>query len=187
MIIHISGASGSGKTTMGNNIKKKYKNKIIVKDLDDLFLEFMNEKGYNWNKKFNPKIYQKYINDFINKQHKPIIFVGLNMDMWHNPEHYYDVKADYKFYIDMDIETIFKQKCERFIRKIFGERINDFLENVISNEKETMKRISEMMKKYECSFNAIKKINKKRNKDYKKMGYNFMNQKNIYQKIFNIL
>jgi len=43
-----------------------------------------------------------------------------------------------------------------------------FLENVISNEKETMKRISEMIKKYECSFNAIKKINKKRNKDYKK-------------------
>ena len=40
MIIHISGAPGSGKTTLGEELQKhfqKYKSKIIVKDLDDLF------------------------------------------------------------------------------------------------------------------------------------------------------
>jgi uridine kinase len=37
MIIHISGAPGSGKTTIELKLKKYYKTKVIVKDLDDLF------------------------------------------------------------------------------------------------------------------------------------------------------
>jgi len=36
LIIHISGASGSGKTTLGNKLKEQFKNKIVVKDLDNL-------------------------------------------------------------------------------------------------------------------------------------------------------
>jgi ABC-type lipoprotein export system ATPase subunit len=35
LIIHISGASGSGKTTLGNKLKEQFKNKILMKDLDD--------------------------------------------------------------------------------------------------------------------------------------------------------
>ena len=35
---HIAGPTGSGKTTIGNAIKNKYPY-ILVKDLDDLFLE----------------------------------------------------------------------------------------------------------------------------------------------------
>ena len=41
MIIHISGPSGAGKTTLGKKLKAYYKNKIIVKDLDDLRVEFI--------------------------------------------------------------------------------------------------------------------------------------------------
>ena len=41
MIIHISGPSGSGKTTLGNKLKNEFKNKIVVKDLDDLRDEFI--------------------------------------------------------------------------------------------------------------------------------------------------
>lgn len=33
MIIHISGLSGSGKTYLGNKLKEKFGNKIVVKDL----------------------------------------------------------------------------------------------------------------------------------------------------------
>lgn len=35
-IIVISGVAGSGKTTLGNKLERKYSNKIIVKDIDDL-------------------------------------------------------------------------------------------------------------------------------------------------------
>ena len=66
MIIHISGAPGSGKTTIGLKLKKYYKTKVIVKDLDDLFAEFMK---LNTNK-FSSKNYQKFIDDFINKHNK---------------------------------------------------------------------------------------------------------------------
>ena len=44
LIIHISGAQGSGKTTLGEKLKEIYGNEIYVKDLDDLFGEFLRKK-----------------------------------------------------------------------------------------------------------------------------------------------
>ena len=41
IIIHICGPSGSGKTTLGTKLKDKFKNKIVVKDIDDLRVEFI--------------------------------------------------------------------------------------------------------------------------------------------------
>ena len=79
-IIHISGVSGAGKTTLGNKLKEQFKNKIVVKDIDDLRTEFI--KKYYDNKKFDiidKEEYQIYINNFIKKHSsKPLIFVGLN-------------------------------------------------------------------------------------------------------------
>lgn len=79
-IVHISGASGSGKTFLGNRLKEQYRNKIIVQDLDDLRDKFI--KIFYGNKKWtyiNEREYQNYINAFIDKQNKPIIFVGLHL------------------------------------------------------------------------------------------------------------
>ena len=58
MIIHISGAPGSGKTTIGLYLKKHYKTKVIVKDLDDLLNidgveEFNNKSTRSPKDKFN--------------------------------------------------------------------------------------------------------------------------------------
>ena len=82
LIIHISGASGSGKTTLGNKLKEHFKSKIIVKDLDELldehFIDYFGKKSSHNIGDLNEKAYQKYIDDYINKQKKPIIFVGLN-------------------------------------------------------------------------------------------------------------
>lgn len=41
LIIHISGALGSGKTTLGDKLKEQFKSKIVVKDLDNLRDEFI--------------------------------------------------------------------------------------------------------------------------------------------------
>ena len=132
MIIHISGSSGSGKTTLGNKIKNRLGDKVIVKDLDDLLFEFvmMKEKSKqrtstilkNWKND-----YQKYIDEFIEKQKKPIIFVGLNTDLgslgFRNnkltpPKAFYNVYADYIFYIDLPLEQILQQKFFRQTQKI---------------------------------------------------------------------
>ena len=57
MIIHICGPIASGKSTLANELKQKYKNKITVMDLDDLLNKFVKKH------KFTIKSYQQYIYD----------------------------------------------------------------------------------------------------------------------------
>ena len=80
IIIHISGATGSGKTTLGNKLKKQFGKKITVKDIDKLRRDFIKE--YYGDTKFDiiDKVeYQKYIDNFCKKHSlKPLIFLGLN-------------------------------------------------------------------------------------------------------------
>lgn len=116
MIIHISGAPGSGKTTLGIKLKAYYKSKIIAKDLDDLFAEYMKP-----NTIFNSKKYQKFIYDFIKNITKPItkpvIFVGLNSDPISKGSVFYDIKATHKFFIDLPIDINLQR---HFIRELDG-------------------------------------------------------------------
>jgi len=49
IIIHICGASGSGKTFLGNQLKEKFGKKIVVKDLDELRDEHI-KKTYDTSK-----------------------------------------------------------------------------------------------------------------------------------------
>ena len=50
LIIHITGPMGSGKSFIGDKLKKQFGNKIVVKDIDELVAEF--EKLYYGDKKF---------------------------------------------------------------------------------------------------------------------------------------
>jgi adenylate kinase family enzyme len=78
MIIHVSGPSGVGKTTLGGALKEQFKNKITVKDTDDLREEFIKERYDKRPKLFDKKAYQEYIDDWITKNStKPIVLVGL--------------------------------------------------------------------------------------------------------------
>jgi pantothenate kinase-related protein Tda10 len=48
IIIHVAGSSGAGKTTLGLKLKNIYKDKIILKDLDDLrddFIKYHSDKN----------------------------------------------------------------------------------------------------------------------------------------------
>ena len=190
MIIHISGPSGSGKTTLGNKLKNEFKNKIVVKDLDDLRDEFI--KSYYGKKKWtfiNVTKYQKYINDYIKKHSKkPLIFVGLNDNtrFGKNKELYYNVHSDYNFYIDIDDKIIIEQKCERFILKFLPEILKHEKKDITENNEFFIKQITKELKE-ECSLKKTIQINKKWNKDYKNQGYEFMTRETIYKKICKLL
>ena len=190
MIIHISGPSGAGKTTLGNKLKKKFGSKIVVKDLDELKDEFI--KSYYGEKRWtfiNVREYQKYINNYINKhKKKPIIFVGLNDNtlFGRNKELYYNVHSNYNFYIDIDDNIIVEQKCERFILKILPDILKDEKKNIIENNEYFIKQLKKILKD-ECFCKDIKKKNKKWAKDYKKMKYKFMNRNDIYKEVCKIL
>lgn len=195
MIIHISGPSGSGKTTLGNKLKKKLGKKIIVKDLDDLLFEFvmMKEKSKertstilkNWKKE-----YQQFIDDFIEKQKKPIIFVGLNTDLgslgFRNkklkpPKAFYNIYSDYNFYIDLPLEQILQQKFYRQTIKICNDKERLF-EKWLDNPNKTQDKLN-----YDINLNLWKKETEKWNKLYKTKKYKFMKRNDIFKTICKII
>ena len=188
LIIHISGASGSGKTTLGNKLKEHFKSKIVVKDLDILRDEHI-KKTYDTSKGWSVDEvkYQKFIDDFINKQKKPIIFVGLNDNILGTKNIYYNVHSQYNFYIDIDDKIILKQKCIRFITDDLPSHLdNQVINDIMNNNEFFIKQITNLIKR-ECSMKEMVKLNKKWKKDYKKQGYTFMSRENIYKSVVKIL
>lgn len=186
LIIHISGASGSGKTTLGNKLKEHFKSKIVVKDLDNLRDEHIN-KTYDTSKGWSVDEvkYQKFINDYISKQKKPIIFVGLNDNHLGTKKMYYNTHSQYNFYIDIDDMIIVKQKCLRMLTE------------EIPNDKYAMKDLVENNEKFirgmkfaidgACNLKKITKQNNKWKKDYEKQGYKVMSRENIFKSVVKIL
>jgi uridine kinase len=187
LIIHISGASGSGKTTLGNKLKEHFKSKIVVKDLDILRDEFIKE--FYSNKKWtyiDENKYQSYINDYINKQKKPIIFVGLNDNTVYgkNKNLYYNVHSHHNYYIEIDDMIIVKQKCIRLLNDIQTDKLA--MEDLVKNNEKFVKKFIEAIK-IECSAKHTIKQNNKWKKDYEKQNYKFMSRENIYKSVVKIL
>ena len=187
LIIHISGASGSGKTTLGNKLKEHFKSKIVVKDLDILIDEFIKE--FYTNKKWtyiDENEYQLYINDYVNKQKKPIIFVGLNDNTIYgkNKNLYYNVHSQHNYYIEIDDMIIVKQKCIRLLNDIQTDKMA--MEDLVKNNEKFVKKFTEAIK-IECSAKQTIKQNNKWEKDYEKQGYKFMSRENIYKSVVKIL
>lgn len=187
-IIHISGPSGAGKTTLGNKLKYKYDNKIIVKDIDDLRHDFIKIEYPKFKiDKWNAEKYQSFIDNFIKKNSKkPIVFVGLNHMPWWNKRLYYDMHPEHKFYIKLDTKTVFKQKCGRFIEDVFIKNKEQMLNDIVNDEKTTVKHISNSYKN-ECSYEKTKKMNEIWNNDYKLQGYKFLTRDQIFDNICDIL
>jgi adenylate kinase family enzyme len=187
IIIHISGASGSGKTFLGNQLKEQFGKKIIVKDLDDLRDEFI--KIFYGDKKWtyiNEKEYQNCIDTFINKQKKPIVFVGLNDNTIYgkNKNLYYDLHSHYNYYIDIDDMIILKQKCLRFFEDIKNDKYA--MNDLVNNNEYFLKQVSYAIKR-ECRAKETIKMNNKWKKDYLKQGYKLMTRENILKNVSNIL
>ena len=161
IIIHISGASGSGKTFLGNQLKEQFGKKIIVKDLDDLrdaFIKiFYGDKKWTY---INEKEYQNCIDTFINKQKKPIVFVGLNDNTIYgkNKNLYYDLHSHYNYYIDIDDMIIVKQKCIRLLDDIQQDEMA--MKDLIENNQLFVKMFSQAIKR-ECSAKETIQMNNK--------------------------
>ncbi len=186
IIVHISGASGSGKTFLGNRLKENINNNYIIKDLDELRDEFINK--FYGNKKWtyiNEKEYQQYINNFINKQNKSIVFVGLNDNTIYgkNKKLYYNLYSQYNYYIEIDNITLIKQKCLRLLNNIQYDKFA--INELINNNEMFIKKLSQGIKK-ECNIKENIKLNTKWKKYYMKQGYNLMSRENIYTNVIKL-
>ena len=188
-IIHISGASGSGKTFLGNQLKEQFGKKIIVKDLDDLRDEFI--KIFYGDKKWtyiNEKEYQNFIDTFIDKQKKPLIFVGLNDSYYTNygetKNLYFNLHSKYNYCIDIDDMIILKQKCLRTLNEIQNDKMA--IHDLVNNNERFIKMVVSTIKT-RCNAKENTRINNKWKKDYEKQGYKLMTRENILKNVSKIL
>jgi len=179
ILIHVTGFTGSGKTTLGSELNKKYENKIYVKDFDDLYGEFTNQTEII--------DYQIYMNKFIDEHNdKPLILVGLDADLClgpiENPKmNGYNIDTKYKFYIDIDIETNLQQWFYRQIEKLYNRK-KWFYENWLKDNKSIQNklfRFVDLNERKETSFHC--------DELYKSKGYKFMSYNEIMKEIMNIL
>jgi adenylate kinase family enzyme len=186
LIIHISGSSGSGKTTLGNKLQEKFGNKIIVKDLDNLRDEHI-KKTYDTSKgwSIDEIKYQKFIDDFIDKQNKPIIFVGLNDNRLGIKKIYYNTHSQHNFYIDINDKILLKQKCLRMLTEEIPNDKNA-MKDLIENNQTFIKGMKFAIDGA-CNLEKIIKENNKFKKDYKKQGYTFLSKEDIFKKVSKIL
>jgi len=185
MIIHISGSPGSGKTTIGKKLKQHFKSKVVVKDLDDLFSEYMESNTT----KFNPKKYQKYIDNFIETNHKkPIILVGLNQE--HLTKTLYDVYADHKFFINLPTEINLRRHFDREF-----DNWLDWMENrdhtilfnqLLDDEKEVINGLTNSLKRA-LAISKQEKFITSFYKIYEKEEYEFMTDKQIFNKVLKLI
>jgi translation elongation factor EF-G len=183
LIIHISGSPGVGKTSLGNKIQEHYHDKIVVTDIDKLLRAFMTTDYKD--KHFDKNKYQKVLDEYILKQTKPLVLVGMNIMVWNDPKKYYNVHSEYNFCIDATNQKIFKQRCARFLNKTI-EKKETLFDKMIKYENKTILKLQKKIKE-ECGYNNIKKFNDKLHSDYKKQGYIFLSQSDIYDEVLKII
>lgn len=133
-IIHIAGAQGSGKTTIGRQIIAHFGQTVHVVDLDDL--RVMNDQT----------IFQKYVDQFISEHNdKPLIITGLSAEMClgvmdDTDQTFVTINTPYRYYIDMDNDMIIKQRFFRQIDKLSTRREQLFSE-WLSNADQTQEKL----------------------------------------------
>ena len=188
MIIHIAGTSGSGKSTIGFKLYKKFKNKVTVYDLDLVLTQYIIDnkikiiKGETY-ERINKNKYQKYIDSLLINKKKHIILVGYNnIQIKKNTYDIFNVYPDHKFYIKIDDEQIIKQKCQRLIN-IVSKEIST---NLINNNKNIIEYMINNFEK-SCDLALVKTIIKNDDNYYKKLKYKFMTPEKLYNKVVTLL
>lgn len=122
IVVHVSGSPGSGKTTLGEWITKKYGKFIAVKDTDEFIQRGDDEDKRLQNFTEGSKEYMdrlrsikdRGIHDFVKENPtKHIVFVGLMDHFGLKP--FYDMKeANVKFFIDIKNADLLRQYYTRF-------------------------------------------------------------------------
>jgi ABC-type dipeptide/oligopeptide/nickel transport system ATPase component len=115
MIIHISGESGAGKSTMMDELTRVVPTNYILKDFD-VMLDNFSSVG-----QFNQGDFQKYLDKFFS-EYRNVVLVGMNVRPagWFNSVKVvrgmaiYHIPADQKYFIDAP--NLDKQYMDREIK-----------------------------------------------------------------------
>ena len=142
--MHINGFPGSGKTTLGNKLKEKFKHLIIVKDLDD-FLP-INKSTIE-----SKKIVENKIQKFINRNDDKIIILIGTVCNNANDEEYPIIDAKYLIWYDVPLNVATERALNRQIDWLHNNR-KEFI-------KMTIRMTSDQCDEYlSCYYNYHQRI-----------------------------
>ncbi len=175
---HIAGPSGSGKTTLGEKIKKKFPF-VVIKDLDEFYRPYL-DKGNNLSVINLKDRLKKDIVKFLKENHNStIIFTGSNTITQSNDFSdaiYYNIEAEHKFFIDIDLEVVLKRRFDRHIKYMLDNLDHYF---------EKGKRKGKLIIDFELWKRKIEAPYKSRY--YEKHNYVLLDNKEIYKRINKVL
>lgn len=167
LIIHVTGAQGSGKTTLGSNLKSEFGSKIHVIDLDDLHGEFNSQSVIT--------DYQNYIDKYIlDHSDKPLIIVGLDAEKClgeGKSNNIYDMHTSNLIYIKIDQDTHLRDWFYRQTSKLC-DRKEQLYDNWKKNKDDGQKKLFRLI-----DLNFREANNLECDKLYKERGYKFMSRK----------
>lgn len=138
MIVHLSGAPGSGKTTIAQRVQKPG---WIIHDLDDLNRQFIEGNNLLKLTRTNPKqvvsLYQDHIVELVRSARQAgtsILFVGINSGLLGSPPgtHLVKLYADYKVFLNVDIAL----NAQRWIQRDMPEVLDMFVNSLKDDIKE---------------------------------------------------
>lgn len=181
-VIHIAGASGSGKTTLGNRLKSSFNDRIVVKDLDDLRAAFIAERhdGEPF-ANFDREAYQDYIDAYVqSNKFKPLVFVGLNEMPWWHPNHFYDLHATHKYYIDLPDVTVLRQKCQRLLLNLANSEQD--MQFLVDHNAKFIANVTNAVKD-ECDLEKVVADSQRLASAFRAQGYQFATADDIFNKI----
>jgi hypothetical protein len=192
MIIHVSGAPASGKTILGKKIQIYFQecgSNVIVKDLDNVLMTY--KKTSMKTNEWNSNKYQEYLDKLLLKYkntNKVIVLVGLNKDMGQS-NIFYNINADYKFYIKIPIKKHLEQAHTRELSNWLNwmqTRDHKILFNqILGNEKQVIKDLTQSLSK-NLSLSKLKKEILIFDKLYETKKYIFLTSNKIYDKIIKL-
>lgn len=172
---------------MGKKLKEAFKGKIVVKDLDELRDEFIarHYQGRSW-KYIDSTRYQQYIDDYVARQKKPIVFVGLNDNTVYGRDKklYYDVHATHTYYLDVEERDLLRQKCTRLLRDI--QEDEGAMSDLMHNNAVFIKKFTDAIRS-ECDAKKNKEMNERWKRDYDKQGYRIMNRERVCASVSRVL
>lgn len=117
-VVHISGAPGSGKTTLGNQLKAMFSKGIVVFDTDE-FIQHHNAAGRrllrisHWPAARYNAVWRRLLKDAVDEfldahEGKIVVFVGMTDNFAANGE-IYDMQADVRFVLDVPLWLILRR------------------------------------------------------------------------------
>lgn len=185
--IHIVDLFGIERNKLIEKLEDLYDDKINIKKIDELRQEFITEHYEKKNKKIlkiDKKAYQKYIDNYINKQKKLVIIIGGNMELEKDKIHYYNMRSSNNYYVKLDDKNITKQQCLKSFASVFVNKMA--MNELMNNNKEFIENMKKIINN-KCNIEKIKEINKKWMNEYKKQKYKIMPPEKIFNEIVNRL